>query len=104
MNKGDKTRNAILRAGLTIARAEGLAGVRTTKLAELAGCASTLVFYHFDNLDRVRRAIADYAVEVDDVSVIARLILDDHVAVGALSSTQRGHYLRRAGRIVGDNE
>lgn len=98
MKRGDDTREAILQAGLDMARAGGLAFVTARGVAAAVGRAHTGIRYYFPGEGALREAVARAAIERDDVRIIARLILDGHHSVAKLDPGVRQSIMIRAER------
>lgn len=78
--RGDKTRAAIVEAGLVLA-ADGLQHVTGRAVARRCGITHPNVRYYFASPQALLDAVAGLAVERGDTKVIARLKLDNHPAV-----------------------
>ncbi len=55
----ERTRQRLLDGLLDVARAEGIQGLTTTKIAEAAGVAQSSFYFHFEGMDQAMREAAD---------------------------------------------
>lgn len=96
MKRGDDTREAILQAGLDMAREGGLSAVTARGVATAVDRAHTGIRYYFQGEGALRKAVAEAAIERGDVRVIARLILDRHPICDRFSREERARLLASA--------
>lgn len=95
--EGENTRKIILDWGIILAAGKsGLEGFRSTDLASRSGVSHSVIFYHFKTMDDLRDAIAAEAIERDDVTVIARLIVGKHPRITGWTRARCGRYLKAA--------
>jgi len=86
---GQKTKEKILKAGLTLWPNVTLEGVAAAAKME----SHNAVLYHFPN-GTLRAAVAEYAVESGCSKVIVQLIGSGHAAVRELSPTDRAKHFK----------
>ncbi len=55
----ERTRQRLLDGLLDVARAEGIQGLTTTKIAEAAGVAQSSFYFHFEGMDQAMREAAE---------------------------------------------
>jgi len=89
MKRGTDAREAILDAGLTLARSGGLCAVTARGVALAVGRAHTGVRYYFPGENALRDAVAQLAIDRGDPVVLARMILDRHPLCARLTDDAR---------------
>lgn len=85
---GQKTREKILNIGLNL-----WPDVTVTNIAEKADLTYQAVIYHYPK-EKLKNAIAEHAIEVDDKKVVAQLILANHKFVRNMTSDEKTTYLQ----------
>lgn len=89
MKVGDKTRQRILTAGLKL-----WPNVSPSSIARALHLNShTNVIYHFKTTEKLKNAVAEYAVKMGDSRVVTQLIAGNHKAVKNLSQADRLRHL-----------
>lgn len=82
--KSRNRRREILDAALIAARKDGYMLVTSPQIAVLAGCTHGTVFNHFKDMDNLRRAIMQHAVEKEDAEVVLQgIVTRSHIAMRA---------------------
>lgn len=89
MKRGEDTKEAILDAGLLLARSGGLSAVTARGVALAVGRAHTGVRYYFKGETALRDAVAQLAIDRGDRVVLARMILDRHPLCSRLTDDAR---------------
>ena len=59
--KESVTKNMIIDTAFALVREEGMQNVTARKLAGKIGCSTQPIVWHFDNMEGLRRALAEYA-------------------------------------------
>jgi AcrR family transcriptional regulator len=90
--RSEKTRSAILTKGLEM-WLENPDSVTAHGIATNIGISHATVLYHFPQ--RVKDAVAEYAVQQGCGGVIAQLIVTKHPAVSGFSPAERAEWLSR---------
>ena len=82
--KSRARRLEILDAALIAARQDGYKNVTSTQIATLAGCVHGTVFNHFKDMENLRRAIMQHAVDRGDAEVVLQgIVTRSHIAMRA---------------------
>ncbi len=90
---GENVRHSILETGLKLWGAGGEKAVTSRAIGMLIRLSHAAVLYHFDySTAKLRNAVAEYAVKVDDLSVILQLISSDHSAVSMINALRLEQY------------
>lgn len=90
MKHGDKVKIKILQAGLQQWRVS-YRNVTARNIAKTLGLTHAAVLYHFP--EGVEQAVAKYAVEQKDKTVIRQLITSNHPAVSEFSTGEKFYWL-----------
>lgn len=98
--RSQETRNRILDAALTEFAANGLAGARTERIAEIAGVNKALIFYYFESKERLYLAALE---------MIAARVRDSTMAVFLRPQESPGERVLRTAlnhfdRVLGQRE
>lgn len=88
--RGDATKLRILKKGLKMWEKDPQS-VNAHAISQQLGMTHGTVAYHFPY--GVRDAVAEYALQVENVRVIAQLIVEDHKTVRNLAPCERAAYL-----------
>ncbi len=82
--KSRTRRREILDAALRLAHADGYKTITSTQIAEAAGCRHGTVFNHFKDMQNLRRAIMQHAVDTGDAEVVLQgIVTRSHIAMDA---------------------
>jgi len=82
--KADDRKTQILDAAVRLSEQEGYMRVGRDDIADLAGCASSLVVHYFGTMIHLRRAIMSAAVHRENLTILAQgLSLGDSKARAA---------------------
>lgn len=87
-NRGEQVRAAILQTGLAM-----WPDVTARGIGSALGLTHAGILHHYGSSDRLRDAIAAYAVRVRDPIVVPQLIVARHDAVSGLSDDERRAFL-----------
>lgn len=90
---GDRRKEAILIAGLELARSSGMAAVTARGIGLKLGLSHAGILYHHKSSAALRDAVAAFAVQEGDRAVVPQLITANHPAAAGLSQEQRQAYL-----------
>jgi len=93
MKRGEQTKKKILEMGLKM-WLENPNSVNSHAISKRIGMTHASIIYHYPY--GVRNAVAEYALEVENVKVIAQLIAEDHPCVQKLSPSERMSYLKKS--------
>lgn len=93
---GERVRADILRTGLDLWREGGATALSARAIGRVLGLTHAGVLYHFEGHGVLRNAIASYAVETGDETVIPQLIVAAHPAIAHLTVETRRHYLSKS--------
>jgi len=91
--QGAKKRIEILNAGLELWRAHGEAAVTARAVGQRVGISHAGVLHHCKSASGLRQAVATWAVEQQDRTVVPQLIVGRHPAADLLTPEQRAQYL-----------
>lgn len=86
---GERTKAAILRAGLAL-----WPNVSARGIGKTLGLTHPACLYHFGTSAALRDAIAAEAVRVGNVGIIRQLIVAGHPAVAAMDAATRQAYMQ----------
>ncbi len=87
--KSRSTRLAIIDAALELAREVGYKSVTSTAIADAVGCSHGTVFNHFQDMENLRRAIMQHAVDRGDAEVVLQgIVTRSHIAMRAPKELQ----------------
>lgn len=92
VGKGARTKASIVEIGLQVWR-ETPDKVNANHIASLVGITHGAIIYHFDSVDSLRDAIAEYAVRIGDPIVVPMLIAARHPSTSGLTAEQKAAYL-----------
>lgn len=92
MSKGQRTRESIILIGLQLWR-EDPSRVNMSRVASRIGVTHACVAYHYRSVDKLRNAIAEHAVRVNDPVVVPMLIAARHPATAALPAAVKAAHL-----------
>lgn len=82
--KSRARRLSILDAALVAARTDGYMMVTSPQIAKAAGCTHGTIFNHFKDMDNLRRAIMQHAVDRGDAEVVLQgIVTKSHIAFRA---------------------
>lgn len=76
----------ILGAAVGIARQAGLHKITRLEVACAAECSTGTVSHHFGDMDGLRAAVVEYAVEHEVLEIIAQARVEKHEALGRMSA------------------
>ena len=79
----------LIKAGLALARKQGYRLVGRDAIAAEADCAHGLITFHFKDMDGMRAAIVQRAVEIECVPVIAEALAAKHPGVKGIPEALR---------------
>lgn len=82
--KSDSRRAALLDAAVLAAREVGYMSITAHRVAGIANCSHGLVFVYFKNMENLRRAVMQHAVDTEDAEVVLQgIITKSHIAMRA---------------------
>jgi len=87
MSKSEETKLKILKAGLIC-----WPDISARKVGEQCGMTHTAILHHFSGEGTLKNAIAEHAVEVEDLRVVRLLICNDHPSILHLPPLDRAEY------------
>lgn len=90
---GERMRLQILDAGLAIWRKSGPAAVTARAVGKAVGLTHAGVLHHCRSSSGLRDAVAQWAVQTRDRTVVPQLITSGHPAAASLSPALRAEYL-----------
>lgn len=73
------TKSNILKQALKLARKKGFDKIKMPEIAEAAEVVNGTIVVHFTNMDKLRRDLLRFAVEKEDLTVIAQGLVANHV-------------------------
>lgn len=79
------TKSLILKAALKLAKKHGFQNIKMPEIAEAAEVVNGTVVVHFTNMDKLRRDVLRYAVEVEELTVIAQGLVVNHPVTRKIS-------------------
>lgn len=92
MKKGNKTREAILKAGLELWKINPSL-ISAVNIAKKIGKTHPTVYHHFKSEEHLQKAVALYGVQKDDSIVIVSLMLTGNPLVSKLCEDERQKHL-----------
>lgn len=90
MSKGDETKQKILEVGLRLWK-EDPTKVSTRNIAKELGMTGGAIGYHFPGI--LKEAIAAYAINIEDIQVIADLIVSNHPLIEEMPYQDKAKYM-----------
>lgn len=88
MSHGKEIKKSILRAGLVL-----WPNVTARAIGRRLDMTHSNVLYHFDTVDNLVSAVANYAVEIGESRVIVQLIAAKHAAINGMKAADRAKYM-----------
>lgn len=76
----------ILGAAVTISRKYGIHRLTRLEVACAAECSTGLVSHHFGDMDGLRNAVVEYAIQHEVLEIIAQARAEKHPALGRMSA------------------
>lgn len=92
MKHGDKVKQSILDAGLSVWAEKGRQAVTTRAIGKAVGLTHGAVLYHFGAASTMVDAVAEEAVRVGNSTVIRQLIATNHPAVNDMPGEQKAKF------------
>lgn len=76
----------ILGAAVSLSRKNGLHRLTRLDVATAAECSTGIVSHHYGDMDGLRAAVIEYAVQHEVLEILAQARADKHPALGRMSA------------------